>query len=431
MPLIKAQCPNCGGALELDPSKGAALCPFCDTPFLFGEPPAAGDRTDRDFEIENVTLKKYLGHGKEVVIPDYIEKIEEGAFADCAFITGVTVPDSVTAVGWNAFQNCTGLEWVNITSPAAWCGIDFNGMSANPLYYARSMRLNGKALTELVIPAGVTAVPEDAFKNCAGLTRVVLPEGVAAIGENAFENCKDLVSVSVPDSVVSVGKDAFWGCEKLTYNAYGNALYLGGASNPYTALIRAADGPAPALAVHPRAKTIGSFAFFNRAELTDLALPEGLVSIGKFAFFGCAGLTRLSVPASVRLIDDWAFKGCKGLADVQIGSEETQVSPLAFEETPAEKRFAGKKPGGCYVATCVYGSYDCPQVWTLRRYRDDTLAATWPGRAFIRLYYAVSPGLVRRFGKTKWFKKMWQGVLDRLVKRLNANGVADTPYRDR
>lgn len=87
--------------------------------------------------------------------------------------------------------------------------------------------------------------------------------------------------------------------------------------------------------------------------------------------------------------------------------------------------------GHCYVATCVYGSYDCPQVWTLRRYRDDTLAATWYGRAFIRTYYAVSPTLVKWFGKTKWFKKMWQGKLDRIVKRLNASGVADTPYADK
>ena len=53
---------------------------------------------------------------------------------------------------------------------------------------------------------------------------------------------------------------------------------------------------------------------------------------------------------------------------------------------------------GCYVATAVYGSYDCPQVWTLRRFRDYTLAETWYGRAFIRAYYAVSPTLVKWFG---------------------------------
>ena len=86
---------------------------------------------------------------------------------------------------------------------------------------------------------------------------------------------------------------------------------------------------------------------------------------------------------------------------------------------------------GCYVATCVYGSYDCPQVWTLRRYRDDTLAKTWYGSAFIRLYYAVSPTLVKWFGETTWFKQMWQGKLDSMVQRLNAEGVDDTPYQDK
>lgn len=86
---------------------------------------------------------------------------------------------------------------------------------------------------------------------------------------------------------------------------------------------------------------------------------------------------------------------------------------------------------GCYVATAVYGSYDCPQVWTLRRYRDYTLADTWYGRAFIHTYYAVSPTLVKWFGETEWFKNMWKPKLDRMVKKLNEKGVADTPYLDR
>lgn len=86
---------------------------------------------------------------------------------------------------------------------------------------------------------------------------------------------------------------------------------------------------------------------------------------------------------------------------------------------------------GCYVATAVYGSYDCPQVWTLRRYRDFTLAETWYGRAFIRTYYAISPTLVKWFGNTNWFKKLWKGKLDRMVAKLNENGVENTPYKDK
>lgn len=87
--------------------------------------------------------------------------------------------------------------------------------------------------------------------------------------------------------------------------------------------------------------------------------------------------------------------------------------------------------GGCYVATAVYGSYDCPEVWTLRRYRDDTLASTWYGRAFIKTYYAVSPTLVKWFGETEWFKNMWRGKLDSMVEKLQENGVESTPYEDK
>lgn len=96
----------------------------------------------------------------------------------------------------------------------------------------------------------------------------------------------------------------------------------------------------------------------------------------------------------------------------------------------ARANVLAKQSGGCYVATAVYGSYDCPQVWTLRRYRDHRLAGTWYGRAFIRTYYAVSPTLVRWFGHTNWFKTLWRGKLDRMVSRLQEQGIASTPYDD-
>ena len=85
---------------------------------------------------------------------------------------------------------------------------------------------------------------------------------------------------------------------------------------------------------------------------------------------------------------------------------------------------------GCYVATAVYGSYDCPEVWTLRRFRDEVLAQSWYGRLFIRAYYTVSPTVVRLFGETEWFQNFWRGKLDRMVSGLQADGFASTPYKD-
>ena len=89
------------------------------------------------------------------------------------------------------------------------------------------------------------------------------------------------------------------------------------------------------------------------------------------------------------------------------------------------------KGSGCYVATCVYGSYDCPEVWTLRRYRDNTLSETWYGRLFIKTYYAISPTLVKWFGDTIWFKKLFKDHLDKIVLRLQDKGFKNTPYIDK
>ena len=90
-----------------------------------------------------------------------------------------------------------------------------------------------------------------------------------------------------------------------------------------------------------------------------------------------------------------------------------------------------KEDGRCYIATCVYGSYDCPEVWTLRRFRDDALAQTAAGRLFIKLYYAVSPTLVDWFGETDWFRALGRFALDALTEALESRGFASTPYADK
>ena len=106
-------------------------------------------------------------------------------------------------------------------------------------------------------------------------------------------------------------------------------------------------------------------------------------------------------------------------------------------ETPAPQsapavngKASSRKKSGCYVATCVYGSYNCPEVWVLRRYRDTQLASTWYGKLFIKTYYLVSPTLVRLFGKRKFFHNIFRPRLDKLVTKLSSQGIQNTPYED-
>ena len=91
----------------------------------------------------------------------------------------------------------------------------------------------------------------------------------------------------------------------------------------------------------------------------------------------------------------------------------------------------GNSNNGCYIATCVYGSYDCPEVWTLRRFRDYILDKTWYGRGFVKCYYAISPTLVKLFGNKKWFKSFWKKKIDAIVLKLNILGIENTSYIDK
>ena len=89
------------------------------------------------------------------------------------------------------------------------------------------------------------------------------------------------------------------------------------------------------------------------------------------------------------------------------------------------------KTGGCYIATCVYDSYDCPEVWTLRRFRDYCLDYSWYGRLFIKCYYIISPQLVKIWGEKNWFKEIGRKALGKLIVYLNKQGYSNTSYKDK
>lgn len=135
--------------------------------------------------------------------------------------------------------------------------------------------------------------------------------------------------------------------------------------------------------------------------------------------------------------DYWTAYANYAIATAHLGNRSKANNMIAEAEKHGYKngdkcrQMAGIKKQGCYVATAVYGSYDCPEVWVLRRYRDNILAKNWLGRSFIKTYYAVSPALVKRFGYTDWFKKIWKSALDRVVISLKTKGFETTPYEDK
>lgn len=91
----------------------------------------------------------------------------------------MTIPNSVTSIGYGSFESCSGL-------------------------------------TSITIPSSVTSIETSAFSDCTGLTSVTIPSSVTSIGSSAFYNCTGLTSVTIPSSVTSIGNYAFYGCSNLT-----------------------------------------------------------------------------------------------------------------------------------------------------------------------------------------------------------------------
>lgn len=142
----------------------------------------------------------------------------------------------------------------------------------------------------------------------------------------------------------------------------------------------------------------------------------------------------LSVSSSIELNEDVARLLKQWDADPTNGKKYAQLILQIDASNEKAKRelqkLAVNNQSGCYIATAVYGSYDCPQVWVLRRYRDYALSKSVCGRLFIRVYYRVSPHLVKLFGKDEWFLSIWRKSLDIFVNNLEQKGYKSTPYRD-
>ena len=231
-----------------------------------------------------------------ITIPDSVTSIGESAFSNCTSLTSVTIGSSVTEIGDYAFRECTSLTNVYITNIAAWCGIEFTNYTANPLYYAGNLYLNGELTTELVIPNGVTSICDYVFCGYTSLTNITIPNSVTSIGEQAFLGCTSLISITIPDSVTFIGSWAFGNC---------------------TAEIIWQDNPS--------ITEIGYYAFSNYAG-TSITIPNSVTSIGELAFFYCYSLESITIPDSVTYIGKYAFYDCTSLTSVAfVNTEGWQV----------------------------------------------------------------------------------------------------------
>ncbi len=282
----------------------------------------------------------------EINIGDNVTIISDYLCYGLTALPEVTIPESVIAMGDEAFAYCTGLKRVNFNAAmctSAGSSYDcrtFNGctnisevtigdsVTMIPAYFLGDCT---NLVGSMTISENTTTIGDNAFKNCTGLTNlnfnaamctsagssssnrafygctsiisVNIGENVTIIPDYLFYEFSNMTEVTIPNSVTNIGDYAFYWCTKL------EKLYFGGSVT-----------------------SLGMRAFYQCTALTEVIFPESLTSIGIAAFLGCTGLAgTLVIPNSVSTIGDSAFDGCSGLNNVFIGNGVTEVGTMAFD----------------------------------------------------------------------------------------------------
>ena len=133
-----------------------------------------------------------------------IKTIGSYAFYDCTQITGsVTIPQSVTSIGNEAFRWCSGIDSLTINNAAT---------SIGEWAFASCFGIKTLSLGEKIKTIGYNA-----FSDCSGLTNVTIPQSVTSIGPCAFAYCTSLKNITIPEKVTTIGSDTFNDCSHLEY----------------------------------------------------------------------------------------------------------------------------------------------------------------------------------------------------------------------
>jgi hypothetical protein len=246
----------------------------------------------------------------EIVIPDTYEGKPVTQIAKKGFLAGnelqsVAIPPSITSVGSEAFKNCESLTSVYITDLAAWCNVDFEDPTANPLYVAGNLYVGADNVLDIgvKIPTTVNTIKSYAFTNCV-FRFLEIPENVTSIGDGAFYGCRWMLSPHFSANLESIGAEAFAFCESIT---------------------------SVTLAQESRLKSIGNGAFKECDILRTFEMPSGVESIGNDAFFRCERLSSIEIPGGVKTVGDRAFRRCYALEEVSFSEGLTHVGVEAFD----------------------------------------------------------------------------------------------------
>ena len=221
-----------------------------------------------------------------------VEHIPAYLCYDMENLKEVTIGNSVTSIGYDAFYNCSGLTSVIWNAKNY---KDFSSYSSSPFYDIRSN------ITSFTFDNEVEHIPAYLCYGMSKLTEITIPNSVTSIGSSAFSSCSGLTKVNYLGAVDKWVEIDFNGYDSNpTY--YAKDLYI---NNELLTDVKITT-----------ADSIKNHAFYNCQSIKSVEIGESVTSIGSSAFSGCSGLTSVTIPNSVTTIGSSAFSGCEKLRKV-------------------------------------------------------------------------------------------------------------------
>lgn len=270
---------------------------------------------------------------QEIVVPDSVTLIADGAFRNCFSLRQITLPAGIVGLPDALFENCRNLQAVTLSDKLCAIGNRAFGscIRLSDIALPETVSQVGqyaffscRALRSAVLPSAVTVLANGVFADCSRLEKIRLSEELSKIGDNAFLDCYNLKEITLPKTVTSLGISAFNGCASLTDIFLPDSI----ATLPDQVFYGCYNLQK---VVFPSAMTeIGRYAFYDCIALCALNLPDTLIKIGEYAFFGCESLTEVVLPPAVERLEVGVFMACLRLTRLTLPAKTQDIRKQAF-----------------------------------------------------------------------------------------------------
>ncbi|MBE5730679.1 MAG: hypothetical protein E7350_01845 [Clostridiales bacterium] len=348
---------------EVDEDGEIKLYPFWTTALSFGE-------TGNTY---SVSKKSGIQKVDKLTIPatyngKYVTTISD--FSNCPYLTELNIPNTISVINTSAFQGCPSLASINVYHvsggrPGGFSSV--NGTLIQTLetgereiaFIAEGTKgaftvpgfittitnvFAGSNITQVTIPANVSAITKDAFAGCTQLRKVIFEDRRTpiVIEEGAFANCVRLSDIKLPNTFALASGVSFYqvfmgsGVQRIDIMT-GHSTYR--SNDGLVTLIRANT-----LVYYPAGRgntslpgniqTIADYAFYGNTTITKVELPTYTVSVGRYSFSACPALEEVVAGENLKAIGDYAFYGCSSLKTVDFSQNSSleSIGKYAFAQ---------------------------------------------------------------------------------------------------